>query len=103
MWIFVNGKLALDLGRVHGPEERTINFDLQSCRPRHQPRWQLRDGRVSRRAAHAGLEFQDHDQHRLFRARRGQVAGAPRWLEARSLSRRRCRRAAPASAAPGFL
>jgi fibro-slime domain-containing protein len=31
MWIFVNGKLALDLGSMHGPAEGTINFDLQAA------------------------------------------------------------------------
>jgi fibro-slime domain-containing protein len=31
MWIFVNGKLALDLGSMHGPEEGTIDFDLQAA------------------------------------------------------------------------
>jgi len=30
MWIFVNGKLALDLGSMHGPEEGTIDFDQQA-------------------------------------------------------------------------
>jgi fibro-slime domain-containing protein len=30
MWIFINGKLALDLGSMHGPEEGTINFDAQA-------------------------------------------------------------------------
>ena len=27
LWIFVNNKLALDLGSMHGPEEGTIDFD----------------------------------------------------------------------------
>ncbi len=31
MWIFVNGKLALDLGSMHGPEEGTIDFDAQAA------------------------------------------------------------------------
>ena len=31
MWIFVNGKLALDLGSMHGPELGTINFDAQAA------------------------------------------------------------------------
>ncbi len=31
MWIFINGKLALDLGSMHGPEEGTINFDMQAA------------------------------------------------------------------------
>lgn len=31
MWIFVNGRLALDLGSVHGPEEGTIDFDAQAA------------------------------------------------------------------------
>ena len=31
MWIFVNDKLALDLGSMHGPEEGTINFDAQAA------------------------------------------------------------------------
>ena len=30
LWIFVNGKLALDLGSMHGPEEGTIDFDAQA-------------------------------------------------------------------------
>lgn len=30
LWIFVNGKLALDLGSLHGPEEGTIDFDAQA-------------------------------------------------------------------------
>jgi len=30
MWIFVNGRLALDLGSMHGPEEGTIDFDAQA-------------------------------------------------------------------------
>ena len=31
LWIFVNGKLALDLGSMHGPEEGTIDFDAQAA------------------------------------------------------------------------
>jgi fibro-slime domain-containing protein len=31
LWIFVNGKLALDLGSMHGPEQGTINFDQQAA------------------------------------------------------------------------
>lgn len=31
MWIFVNGKLAMDLGGMHGPEERVIDFDAQAA------------------------------------------------------------------------
>ena len=30
LWIFVNGRLALDLGSMHGPEEGTIDFDAQA-------------------------------------------------------------------------
>jgi fibro-slime domain-containing protein len=30
LWIFVNGKLALDLGGMHGAEEGTIDFDAQA-------------------------------------------------------------------------
>lgn len=30
LWIFVNGKLALDLGSLHGPESGTIDFDAQA-------------------------------------------------------------------------
>lgn len=30
MWIFVNGKLALDLGGLHGPISATIDFDAQA-------------------------------------------------------------------------
>lgn len=30
MWIFVNGKLALDLGAMHGPESGVIDFDAQA-------------------------------------------------------------------------
>jgi fibro-slime domain-containing protein len=31
LWIFVNGKLALDLGGMHGAEEGTIDFDAQAA------------------------------------------------------------------------
>ncbi|MEW5738691.1 MAG: fibro-slime domain-containing protein [Myxococcota bacterium] len=31
VWVFVNRKLALDLGGVHGAEEGTINFDAQAA------------------------------------------------------------------------
>lgn len=30
MWIFVNGRLALDLGGMHGPLSATIDFDAQA-------------------------------------------------------------------------
>ncbi len=30
LWVFVNGKLALDLGGMHGPIEATIDFDAQA-------------------------------------------------------------------------
>jgi fibro-slime domain-containing protein len=30
LWIFVNKKLALDLGSMHGPEQGTIDFDAQA-------------------------------------------------------------------------
>lgn len=30
VWVFVNGRLALDLGGVHGPETGTIDFDAQA-------------------------------------------------------------------------
>jgi len=30
VFVFVNGKLALDLGGVHGPESQTIDFDAQA-------------------------------------------------------------------------
>lgn len=32
MWIFINGKLALDLGGMHGPLRATIDFDAQAER-----------------------------------------------------------------------
>ncbi len=31
MWIFINGKLALDLGSMHGPESGVIDFDAQAA------------------------------------------------------------------------
>lgn len=31
VWVFVNGRLALDLGGVHGAEEGTITFDAQAA------------------------------------------------------------------------
>ena len=31
VFVFVNGKLALDLGGVHGPESQTINFDASAA------------------------------------------------------------------------
>jgi fibro-slime domain-containing protein len=31
MWIFINGKLALDLGSMHGREEGVIDFDAQAA------------------------------------------------------------------------
>ena len=31
LWIFVNGKLALDLGSMHGPADGTIDFDAQAA------------------------------------------------------------------------
>lgn len=31
MWIFVNGKLALDLGGLHGPLSASIDFDAQAA------------------------------------------------------------------------
>ncbi len=31
LWIFVNGKLALDLGGMHGEREAKIDFDLQAA------------------------------------------------------------------------
>jgi len=31
LWIFVNNKLALDLGSLHSPEEGTIDFDAQAA------------------------------------------------------------------------
>lgn len=31
LWIFVNGKLALDLGGMHGPLSATIDFDAQAA------------------------------------------------------------------------
>lgn len=31
LWIFVNGKLALDLGGMHGPREAIIDFDAQAA------------------------------------------------------------------------
>jgi fibro-slime domain-containing protein len=31
LWIFVNGKLALDLGSLHNAEEGTIDFDAQAA------------------------------------------------------------------------
>ncbi|MGK4005483.1 fibro-slime domain-containing protein [Sorangium sp. So ce1036] len=30
MWIFINGRLALDLGSMHGPESGVIDFDAQA-------------------------------------------------------------------------
>jgi fibro-slime domain-containing protein len=30
LWIFVNNKLALDLGSMHGPEQGTIDFDTRA-------------------------------------------------------------------------
>ena len=30
VFVFVNGKLALDLGGVHGPEAGTVDFDAQA-------------------------------------------------------------------------
>jgi len=31
VFVFVNGKLALDLGGVHGPESQTIDFDASAA------------------------------------------------------------------------
>lgn len=31
LWIFVNDRLALDLGSLHGPEQGTIDFDAQAA------------------------------------------------------------------------
>ena len=31
MWIFINGKLAMDLGGMHGSENGTIDFDAQAA------------------------------------------------------------------------
>lgn len=31
VWIFVNGRLAMDLGSLHGPEEGVIDFDAQAA------------------------------------------------------------------------
>jgi fibro-slime domain-containing protein len=31
LWIFVNGKLAMDLGSMHAPEEGSIDFDAQAA------------------------------------------------------------------------
>jgi fibro-slime domain-containing protein len=31
LWIFINGKLALDLGSMHGAESGTIDFDAQAA------------------------------------------------------------------------
>ncbi len=31
LWVFVNGKLALDLGGVHEPMEGTLNFDVKAA------------------------------------------------------------------------
>jgi fibro-slime domain-containing protein len=31
LWIFVNGKLALDLGSMHSPVQGTIDFDAQAA------------------------------------------------------------------------
>jgi fibro-slime domain-containing protein len=31
LWIFVNNKLAMDLGSMHGPAEGTIDFDAQAA------------------------------------------------------------------------
>jgi fibro-slime domain-containing protein len=31
LWIFVNGKLAMDLGGVHEPMQGTINFDTKAA------------------------------------------------------------------------
>lgn len=31
LWIFVNNKLAMDLGSMHGPSEGTIDFDAQAA------------------------------------------------------------------------
>jgi fibro-slime domain-containing protein len=37
LWIFVNGKLAMDLGSMHGPQEGVIDFDAQSTQLGIQP------------------------------------------------------------------
>jgi fibro-slime domain-containing protein len=31
MWIFINGKLAMDLGGMHGSQNGTIDFDAQAA------------------------------------------------------------------------
>lgn len=38
LWIFINGRLALDLGSTHGVEEGTIDFDAQATALGIRPR-----------------------------------------------------------------
>ena len=68
LWIFVNGKLALDLGSTHGAVEGVIDFDEQaaSLGLTALSSYPMED--LPRRAPHARLEFQA-DQHLVLRTR----------------------------------
>ena len=32
MWMFINGKLAIDLGGLHPPDTQTINLDAEAAK-----------------------------------------------------------------------
>ena len=67
VWVFVNGRLAVDLGGVHGASSGCVTLDAAAATPiRAHGRPHLRDRRVPGGAPHVRLVVQAHA--RLVRA-----------------------------------
>ena len=63
LWLFINGKLAIDLGGVHPAAQRPPSTSTPGRRARHHHRRHLRDGHLPRRAPPRRLQLPHRHQH----------------------------------------
>lgn len=103
LWVFINGKLPLDLAGLHAKATGSVNLDAQARCPRHHARQQLQARAVPRLARRGRVTFphRRHAQiHAVRRDRREVRRSFASQNKKRSARRRRTNSSSTASAVP---